>query len=224
MRKILNTQKSTSLFQISRSIIYEELLVLFESARDINIKHKIALRCNIHWNKPPVVGSFLDGWKLATSFTFKSFYYHPFLTIGWTEWTLPPFKQTQRYTGFETSFPWSVYQESLAVSGHLLLLGCSERSPAAIGCPHNKLTELSPTNKQQHELGPSFSLSWAFRWNGSTTNMTEDRDKRSENKLCPPKTSPQWPHSPNEASSLIVCSAVNPPIGSGTGEVNAPII
>lgn len=61
MRKILNTQKNTSLFQIPRFIIYEELLVLFESVRDINIKHKIALRCNIHWNKPPEVGSLLDG-------------------------------------------------------------------------------------------------------------------------------------------------------------------
>lgn len=127
MRKSLNTQKSTSLFQISKFIIYEELIVLFDSIRDINIKHKIALHCNRHWNEPPVVGSLQDGCKLATSFTFKSFRYHPFLTTGWTEWTLPPFKQMQHDTCFETSLLWSAYQETSAVSGHLLLLGCSER-------------------------------------------------------------------------------------------------
>lgn len=127
MRKSLNTQKSTSLFQISKFIIYEELIVLFDSIRDINIKHKIALHCNRHWNEPPVVGNLQDGCKLATSFTFKSFRYHPFLTTGWTEWTLPPFKQMQHDTCFETSLLWSAYQETSAVSGHLLLLGCSER-------------------------------------------------------------------------------------------------
>lgn len=67
MRKSLNTQKSTSLFQISKFIIYEELIVLFESVRDISIKHKMVLRCSTHWNKLPVVGSLQDGSKSATN-------------------------------------------------------------------------------------------------------------------------------------------------------------